>query len=603
MATDRGSDATRTSDLSVWRETTSRTAGSKTRTSRKQQTSARWNRALSLTAKIAGVTGATVLLVVGLLYARLLAGPISLTFLASHIQEALEREFAGLGVLIEDVSARLTDAGTVSFELSNIRVVDEGGAPLAYAPSASLSLSRKALNAGRLAPETIDLISPRLLLYYSEDGSLSVKFTPPGDNPRRQRGQHAGPARQHQGRGRAEGGSNRLDAVALRPRQDAVGSLRPRPPPRARQRLFARRGLEVGDRHPRQRQPQEHLAGARSRYRSRSPPQPQLDRRPRPHRVAERSVGGQLPHHRSSQRQQPAAQSVRAEPGAACPGALGASVRHAGRRRCAGMGRGPARGVERRPGAERHHRHRHRPRQGLDAVAGRTPRAGRWRPPRAVLRRFGAPLRDRAVGARLGRQPRAVHRPDRAHRAGRGRAALGLRHQVGRRLARGGPAHPPAHHHRRLARARLPRPRARPRRAQSVRAACGRRRGVRSGRHRRDDRSHAGAPGRQDQPHVGRHLQGAVAQHPGAQVARVGGAPFAARQPAGRHLPGRLRRRRVGHRLDARRTATRVAGDRRLRSRHQRARRLAGAGSAARPGAPGGRQPRGDCARCRHDRG
>jgi hypothetical protein len=171
LATDRGSDATRTGDLSVWGETTSR----------KQQTSTRWNRALSITAKIAGVTGATVLLVVGLLYARLLAGPISLTFLASHIQEALEREFAGLGVLIEDVSARLTDAGTVSFELSNIRVVDEGGAPLAYAPSASLSLSRKALNAGRLAPETIDLISPRLLLYYSEDGSLSVKFTPPGE--------------------------------------------------------------------------------------------------------------------------------------------------------------------------------------------------------------------------------------------------------------------------------------------------------------------------------------------------------------------------------------------------------------------------------------
>jgi len=172
---------TRTAGQSARRSTTSRTAGSKSRTTRKSPASARWNSALSLTAKIAGVTGATVLLVVGLLYARLLAGPISLTFLASHIQEALEREFAGLGVRIEDVSARLTDAGTVSFELSNIQVVDAGGAPLAYAPSASLSLSRKALNAGRLAPETIDLISPRLLLYYSEDGSLSVKFTPPGE--------------------------------------------------------------------------------------------------------------------------------------------------------------------------------------------------------------------------------------------------------------------------------------------------------------------------------------------------------------------------------------------------------------------------------------
>jgi hypothetical protein len=113
-----------------------------------------------------------------MLYVRLLYGPIPLTFLAGQIQEALEREFAGLGVAIEGVSARLTDAGTVSFELSNISVSDSTGAPLAYAPSASLSLSRRALNAGRLAPETIDLIAPRLLLYYGEDGSLSVRFTP-----------------------------------------------------------------------------------------------------------------------------------------------------------------------------------------------------------------------------------------------------------------------------------------------------------------------------------------------------------------------------------------------------------------------------------------
>ena len=121
------------------------------------------------------------LLVVGLLYARLLAGPISLTFLTNHIEQALQREFAGLGVDIEDVSARLSEAGTVAFELTNIRVSDAAGSPLAFAPSASLSLSRRALRNGHLAPETIDLISPRLLLYYSEDGNLSVKFTPPGD--------------------------------------------------------------------------------------------------------------------------------------------------------------------------------------------------------------------------------------------------------------------------------------------------------------------------------------------------------------------------------------------------------------------------------------
>ena len=182
MAIDRGSDVTSTAGQSARRSTTARTGISQPRTARsKRSAAARRHRAFSLAAKIAGVTGATVLLVVGLLYARLLAGPISLTFLTSHIQQALEREFAGLGVGIEDVSARLSEAGTVAFELTNIRVSDAAGSPLAFAPSASLSLSRRALRDGHLAPETIDLISPRLLLYYSEDGNLSVKFTPPGD--------------------------------------------------------------------------------------------------------------------------------------------------------------------------------------------------------------------------------------------------------------------------------------------------------------------------------------------------------------------------------------------------------------------------------------
>jgi hypothetical protein len=181
LAIDRGSDVTRTGGQSARRSTTARTGTARPRTARPSPATDRWNHALTLTAKIAGVTGATVLLLVGLLYVRLLTGPISLNFLAGQIQEALEREFSGLGVAIEDVSARLTEAGTVSFELTNIRVSDSSGAPLAYAPSASLSLSRRALNAGRLAPETIDLIAPRLLLYYGEDGSLSVRFTPPGE--------------------------------------------------------------------------------------------------------------------------------------------------------------------------------------------------------------------------------------------------------------------------------------------------------------------------------------------------------------------------------------------------------------------------------------
>src|SRR5262249_58972115 len=53
--------------------------------------------------------------------------------------------------------------------------------PLALAPAASIALSARALLAGRIAPESIDLISPRLLLFFGDDGSLSVKFSHPGE--------------------------------------------------------------------------------------------------------------------------------------------------------------------------------------------------------------------------------------------------------------------------------------------------------------------------------------------------------------------------------------------------------------------------------------
>ena len=431
--------------------------GSKARTSRKQQTSARWNRALSLTAKIAGVTGATVLLVVGLLYARLLAGPISLTFLASHIQEALEREFAGLGVLIEDVSARLTDAGTVSFELSNIRVVDEGGAPLAYAPSASLSLSRKALNAGRLAPETIDLISPRLLLYYSEDGSLSVKFTPPGEthddsgaNTPALRGSTKGVAAPKAEA--ADWTQSRFDLVRTlseasaraRRREHASAYLRGVGLRSAtvildngsRKSIWRVRDLDIDLDHRRSR---SSIAG---RARIESPSGPWEVN----FRTTEAANANSLQLNLSVQNLVPHA-LARSVPQFAMLDGVDVPVWAEAQLEVSNAGEvlSGTIGIDTAPG-----------KVSMPWLGG-TPRAGRRRPPRAVLRRFGAPLRDRAVRARLGRQPRAVHRPDRAHRAGRGRAALGLRHQVGRRLARGRPARPPAHHHRRLARARLPR--------------------------------------------------------------------------------------------------------------------------------------------------
>jgi hypothetical protein len=140
-----------------------------------------WAAAVPLILKITGVTVFTLLLTVGLLYVRLLHGPISLTFLVGPVEHAIGEEFSGISVRIEDVAVRLTEAGQLEFELKNVHVADAANSPLAIAPSAAISISRRALLAGRIVPASVDLISPRLLIYYSEDGALSVTFSPPVD--------------------------------------------------------------------------------------------------------------------------------------------------------------------------------------------------------------------------------------------------------------------------------------------------------------------------------------------------------------------------------------------------------------------------------------
>ena len=91
-----------------------------------------------------GVIAFAGLLLAGLLYVRLLHGPISLAFLSQPIEHAIAEEVAGLRVAIEGVDLRLADGGQLEVELKNVRVTDLGGVPLVIAPSASVSLSRRA---------------------------------------------------------------------------------------------------------------------------------------------------------------------------------------------------------------------------------------------------------------------------------------------------------------------------------------------------------------------------------------------------------------------------------------------------------------------------
>ena len=90
------------------------------------------------------------------------------------------------------------------------------------APSALISLSRKALLSGRIAPESIDLVSPRLTLLYGEDGTLALKFATPAEPAGSERAKVAvrrgtaeAPVAPSAGQVDAEGGLGRIDLVKI----------------------------------------------------------------------------------------------------------------------------------------------------------------------------------------------------------------------------------------------------------------------------------------------------------------------------------------------------------------------------------------------------
>jgi AsmA-like C-terminal region len=145
---------------------------------------------LPFLAKAIGALVLTAVVGLGLLYVRLLYGPMVVNFLVQPIERAIADELNGPRVRIESVALSLNDKGLFQFELKNLRVSDAGGETLVTAPSVAVSLSRRAMLRARIAVESLDLISARLVLFYADDGTLALKFSPapteggaPGSQP------------------------------------------------------------------------------------------------------------------------------------------------------------------------------------------------------------------------------------------------------------------------------------------------------------------------------------------------------------------------------------------------------------------------------------
>lgn len=134
-------------------------------------------RLLMFALKASAAAAVVLVVALGLVYVRLMHGPVGLDFLVRPIEAGIADEFPGAQVRVESAALRLNDRGLLQFELKNVRIGDAAGEPLVSAPTATISLSRRALLTGRIAAESLDLLSARLTLFHSEDGSLSLKFS------------------------------------------------------------------------------------------------------------------------------------------------------------------------------------------------------------------------------------------------------------------------------------------------------------------------------------------------------------------------------------------------------------------------------------------
>ncbi len=113
----------------------------------------------------------------GLLHLRLRQGPINVGFLVAPIEAAINDEIAPLRARIAGATVRY-DGSDIRFRLEDVRIYDARRSLVALAPQAAVQLSGRALISGRIAPASIDLIGPALLLRYSSEDGLTISATP-----------------------------------------------------------------------------------------------------------------------------------------------------------------------------------------------------------------------------------------------------------------------------------------------------------------------------------------------------------------------------------------------------------------------------------------
>lgn len=124
-------------------------------------------------------------LAAGIGYFRLSQGPVSLNFLFDPVKRGIDRSLPGLEARFEDVILTFDDNGGLELRLKNLGLRDASGEIVLGAPQAAIGLDEALLWRLEAAPNSVELIEPRIAVTYDRDDGFRLSFA------RREAGQPA----------------------------------------------------------------------------------------------------------------------------------------------------------------------------------------------------------------------------------------------------------------------------------------------------------------------------------------------------------------------------------------------------------------------------
>jgi hypothetical protein len=140
--------------------------------------------------RAAAVLGLVAFAGVAAVYARLMAGPVSFSFLVPTLERQLNSQIQGYSLRVGDAILRLSSRWGLEFRLADVRLASSSNQEIAKAPFAAIDISEPSLLKLSLAASKISLLGPKLLIFNLPGKGLTLTASPDPEDA----GAHAPPS-------------------------------------------------------------------------------------------------------------------------------------------------------------------------------------------------------------------------------------------------------------------------------------------------------------------------------------------------------------------------------------------------------------------------